>query len=265
MNYLDETIKYYAEWLGVSPELVDQAGTFYLSFSPHRDTVQEGYNKPFDLYAYLSAETTIVTYGQALLQSVDWIQSSFKNTKDISKLRGIFYDQFGKLLQHDYKYYFSKLPSDIDCSKANQLTLKDYPAYLQFFKTQYPDSEAETWLADYYKEIVEKGYAFGFYVGGNLVSVSDAPDMPYMKDRAVEIGMNTLLAYRNKGYARIVLGAMLNFYNQYPKSAHCIMHFNKYRIPKLDKKYRVYKTCRCCFTFVVTHFDVFLFQSAHIN
>jgi RimJ/RimL family protein N-acetyltransferase len=217
MNYLDETKKYYAEWLGVSPELLHQAGKFYLSYSPNRDIVQEGYNKPFDLYAYLSGETTIVTYGQELVQSIDWIHSSFKNTKDIAELRRIFYDHFGKILQLDYKYYFSKLPLNIDYSKAKQLTLMDYPAYLQFFKTQYPDSGADLWLGDYYKRIVSKGYAFGLYVGDELVSVSDSPDMPYMKNDAIEIGMNTLPAHQNKGYAKVVLGAMLGFIINIPK------------------------------------------------
>ena len=217
MNYLLITKRYYAEWLGVNPKLLDQDGMFYFSYSQNRDVVQLGYNKQLDLYAYLSDETKIITYGRDLEQSADWIQSAFENNNDLEELKVSIHNRFGRNLQHDYKYYFSKLPSDIDYSKANQLTLKDYPAYLHFFKAQFPDSEPETWLADYYKEIAEKGYAFGFYVGDELVSVSDAPDMPYMKDSVVEIGMNTLPAYRNKGYGKIVLGSMLKFIVNIPK------------------------------------------------
>lgn len=216
MNYLEETKKYYAEWLGVNLELLNQEGMFF-SYSPNRDIVQYGYNKPFDLYAYLSGKTTIVTYGQELVRSLDWIQASFKNTKDIIELKRIYFDHFGEILQHDYKYYFSKLPLNIDYSKSKQLKLKDYPAYLQFFKTQYPDSEADSWLGDYYERIVSKDYAFGVYVGDELVSVSDSPDMPYMKDNTIEIGMNTLPTYQNKGYAKIVLGSMLKFITNIPK------------------------------------------------
>jgi len=217
MNYLAATKNYYAEWLAVSPELLDQEGKFYLSYSPNRDTVQDGYSKPFDLYAYLSGQTAIVTYGRKLEQNIDWIRASVENNKDIAELKKVVKERLGKNLQHDYKYYFSELPSGIDFSKARQLTAKDYPAYLHFFKTQYPDSEAETWLADYYKEIASKGYVFGFYIGDELVSASDSPDMPYMKDNAVEIGINTLPAYRNKGYAKVVFGAMLKFINSIHK------------------------------------------------
>jgi len=211
MNYLAATKNYYAEWLGVGPELIDQDGKFYTLYSPNRDTVQEGYSKPFHLYAYFSGEATIITYGQALEQSIDWIQSSFENTNDIPELRRNFYDHFGVVLQHDYKYYFSKLPRGIDYFKAKQLTLKDYPAYLQFFRTQYPDSEPDSWLGDYFERMVTKGYAFGMYVGDILVSTSDTPDMPYMNDIAVEIGMNTLPAYQKQGYAKVVLGTTLKF------------------------------------------------------
>lgn len=211
MNYLAATKKYYAEWLGVGHELLDLDGMFVTMYSPSRDTVQEGYSKPFDLYAYLSGETTILTYGQALEQSIDWIQSSFEKTDNVSELRRNFYDHFGVVLQHDYKYSFSKLPEGIDYVKAKQLSLKEYPAYLQFFRTQYPDSEPDSWLEDYFERMVTKGYAFGIFIGDELVSASDTPDMPYMKDSAVEIGMNTLPSYQKQGYAKIVLGATLKF------------------------------------------------------
>lgn len=211
MNYLIATKKYYAEWLGVSPELLDQNGMLYLTYSPNRDSVQIGYQKPFYLYAYLAHQTMIITYGKKLGQNIDWIRAYFENNIDIDGLRKAVKERLGKNIQHDYKYVFSKLPSEIVFTQARQLTREDYPAYLRFFLTLYPNNEAETWLAGYFKKITAKGYAFGLYIGDELVSATDSPDMPYMKESVVEIGINTLSAHRNQGYAKIVFNTMLKF------------------------------------------------------
>jgi RimJ/RimL family protein N-acetyltransferase len=210
MNYLAETKRYYAEWLSVSSELLDQNGVFCF-YSPERDAIQVGYSKSFDLYCYISGQTTIITFGCKLEHSIDWVQEFFQTNGNLAEFKKIVKEKLGKNLQQDFKYYFAESPSDIDVSKARQLTKQDYSSYLHFFKTQYPDSQAETWLADYFNVSTSKGYVFGFYVGDELVSVSDSPDMPYMNENVVELGINTLAEYRNKGYAKIVLGAMLEF------------------------------------------------------
>ena len=113
-------------------------------------------------------------------------------------------------MQHDYKYYFNQLPQNMDISHARQLTLEDYPAYLRFINTQYPNSDAETWLFAYFKDISAKGYVFGLFIDGALVCASDAPEIPYLKESVVDLGINTLFPYRGKGYAKIVLGAAVD-------------------------------------------------------
>ena len=211
MNYLINTKKYYSEWLGVDPELMDQNAKLYLTYSPNRDSNQIGYLKPFDLYVFLAHQTTIITYGKKLEQNIDWIREYFENNTDIDEFRKVVKERLGKHIQHDYKYVFSKLPSEIDLWQARQLTRKDYPAFLRFFANLYPNIEAETWLSGYFKKITAKGYAFGFYIGDELVSATDSPDMPYMKESVVEIGINTLPAHRNQGYAKTVFYAMLKY------------------------------------------------------
>ena len=210
MDYLAETKKYYANWLSVSPNLLNKDGIF-CCYSPERDLVQEGYSKPFDFYGYISGQTVILTYGSKLEKDIDWIHEFFQSSKDLVEFKNLIQVRTGKNLQQDHKYYFSQLPSQLDISKAKQLTEQDYSDYLDFFKTMYPDSQAETWLASYFTEIVAKGYVFGLYLSEKLVSASDSPPMPYMKEKAVELGINTLPEYRNKGYGRIVFGAMLKF------------------------------------------------------
>jgi RimJ/RimL family protein N-acetyltransferase len=210
LNYLAVTIRYYAEWLSVNPTLLEQGGKFCL-YSSERDINQEGYSQPFNLYGYFSNKTIIITYGQKLEHHLGWIQEFIQNNGSLDEFRKLVNDKVGKHLQHEYKYYFTELPSDIDISKARQLTTQDYPAYLHFFKTQYPNSEAETWLDGYFNEIAAKGYVFGLYVGNELVSTTDAPGMPYMRESVVELGVSTLPDYQGRGYAKIVIGAMLKF------------------------------------------------------
>ena len=44
-----------------------------------------------------------------------------------------------------------------------------------------------------------------------MVSVTDAPGIPYMSDLIVEPGINTLQGYRRCGYGRIAAGAMVEY------------------------------------------------------
>jgi RimJ/RimL family protein N-acetyltransferase len=54
---------------------------------------------------------------------------------------------------------------------------------------------------------VSKGYSWGVYDEHNLVSVTDAPGIPYMSDLIVEPGINTLA--RRKGYAKMACAALI--------------------------------------------------------
>lgn len=45
---------------------------------------------------------------------------------------------------------------------------------------------------------------FGYFDKDKLVTVSDAPDMPYMNGIIQHTGIATVKEYRNKGYAKKV-------------------------------------------------------------
>ncbi len=210
LNYLAATKSYYANWLSVSSDLLDKKGLFCF-FSPERDNIQEGYSKPFDFYGFFSNQAVIITYGHKLEKETECIRDSYLRSSNLIEFKKAIKEKFGKNPQHDFKYYLAQIPSSIDIAGVKQLTEKDYPDFLTFFKTQYPDSQPETWLRDYFNGNVRKGYVFGQYVGEKLVSASDSPTMPYMKDIAIELGINTLPEYRNQGYGKSVLRAMLRF------------------------------------------------------
>lgn len=206
-QYLPLTKEYYAHWLSVPPPLLDMSG-IYSQYSPQRDHQQEGYSEHFDFYGYFSGETAILSYGSQLRDEIGWISDFFTAKRDFQEFGKLVQSRFGATLHIDYKYYFDHLV-DVDTSRVKQLTLQDYPAYLEFFQTQYPDSEAETWLEEYFTGMVERGYVFGVLVDGKLVSATDTPEMPYMKDILVEIGINTLPGYRRQGYATMVVVALI--------------------------------------------------------
>jgi RimJ/RimL family protein N-acetyltransferase len=209
MDYLAETKRYYAQWLSVDPKLLDKAGIFCL-YSSERNKIQDGYNERLDFYAYISGQTIILTYGCRIKQEMAWIQDFFHYKDDLGEFKKNVKEKIGKNLYHDYKYYFNRLPLNINVSNARPLTQQDYPDFLRFFQELYPESEAESWLPDYFNKLVAEEYVFGVYVGDKLVSASDSPSMPYMKESLVEIGINTLPEYRGKGYAKMVIASMLN-------------------------------------------------------
>jgi RimJ/RimL family protein N-acetyltransferase len=65
-------------------------------------------------------------------------------------------------------------------------------------------------LRDYFSDCVSSGFSYGVEVGGRLVSVTDAPTMPYMAEAVQEIGINTHTGFYGKGYATAACSAMVN-------------------------------------------------------
>ncbi|NLV91731.1 MAG: GNAT family N-acetyltransferase [Firmicutes bacterium] len=55
------------------------------------------------------------------------------------------------------------------------------------------------------------GLSWGVYRDGRLASATDAPDVPFMKDVVVEMGINTLPEYPRQGLAKTVTGALIKY------------------------------------------------------
>lgn len=86
---------------------------------------------------------------------------------------------------------------------AQVLKKADYPLYEEFFRLTSPTADPTGWLLEYFEEKVEKEYFIGYFMNGKLVSVCDAPDMPYMEDVIQHTGIVTLKNERRKGYAKL--------------------------------------------------------------
>lgn len=89
-----------------------------------------------------------------------------------------------------------------DFGGARLLEPADYLLYEEFFKATNPDSDPEGWLCDYFTEKAEKGLFSGCFAEGRLVSVCDAPDVPFMEGEIQHTGIMTLPEERGKGYGK---------------------------------------------------------------
>ena len=89
-----------------------------------------------------------------------------------------------------------------DFGAVRLLTAADYPLYEEFFRSAYPGASPEGWLEEYFLEKAENGLFAGAEQDGRLVSVCDAPDMPYMEGLIQHTGIMTPEGYRRRGFAR---------------------------------------------------------------
>lgn len=86
---------------------------------------------------------------------------------------------------------------------ARILGASDYPYYEAFFRATHKTSDPDGWLREYFLEKESKGYFTGYFKDNRLVSVCDAPDMPYMENEIQHTGIVTLEEERRKGYGKL--------------------------------------------------------------
>lgn len=86
---------------------------------------------------------------------------------------------------------------------AKILGASDYPYYETFFRATHKAANPDGWLQEYFFEKESKGYFTGYFKDNCLVSVCDAPDMPYMENEIQHTGIVTLEEERRKGYGKL--------------------------------------------------------------
>ena len=203
MNFAKITNEYYSKWLGVSPGMMTTKGVLFIE-SSERDNQQTGYPHIFDVYAYVKNNLIIISYSRRLADKIEEIKKKVNSSMTAKEVVNAIEESFNVHLERHIKFYYDKLPGYIGNTKVVKLCHNDYPEYLKFYKTQNPNSKADDWLEEYFYDICKSGLAFGSFQDNKLVSVTDAPDMPYIKNKVQEVGINTLSEYRGKGYAKAV-------------------------------------------------------------
>ena len=202
MDYLSLTQAYYSAWIGRENVISDSPAGIIFVESEERNKTQYGYSDPMDLWLLHTGDRIFVSYGEKVKPKLEALQKSLSPGMTAAEMAPVLADIFGKTPYHGVKYVYEgrqKAPT-----RAVVLTQKDVGLYLAFDNALYPsfgDETEDQWAKEYFEDISAKGYCCGVIEDGILASCTDAPGMPYMSDTIQEIGINTLPAYRKKGYA----------------------------------------------------------------
>jgi len=207
MDYSGITQKYYANWLGVSGDVMYRNGISLVK-SPQREICQKSYPAKFDLYVFIQDERVIISYCDKTENNLSKLLKDIKIGDKPEHMFNVIKEAYCVSPNQNIKFVFHHL--EHNDTMVKELTINDYPLFLRFFLANNPNAKNTDWLYEYFQQIVEKRYSFGMIVDNLVVAATDAPFMPYMENEVQEIGINTLNEYRGKGYAKAVCIAAIN-------------------------------------------------------
>lgn len=170
------------------------SGILFVCSGSRNDEVR-GFGCKYSIYILVKENVCIVSYAPQYSDFFKKLQDA--STVDILTAVGTSFKikkmQLMKFRQECVQEY----------GNAQVLKKADYPLYEEFFRLTSPTADPTGWLQDYFEEKVEKEYLIGYFMNGKLVSVCDAPDMPYMENAIQHTGIVTLKNERRKGYAKL--------------------------------------------------------------
>ncbi|MCI9077453.1 MAG: GNAT family N-acetyltransferase [Lachnospiraceae bacterium] len=185
------TKDYYSQFCGINLTKLKYGVHFICS--PERDKRLKGFGCKYTIYTFANDNLCVVSYAP-------------KHKAFIEQLKKYGKDEIILAINQQFKLKRMQLmmfENEIVACYGNARILKteDYPLYEAFFRATYPNANPSGWLYEYFIEKTGKEYFTGYFSGHKLLSVCDAPDMPYMEDKIQHTGINTLKEERRKGYA----------------------------------------------------------------
>lgn len=160
-----------------------------------RENMVKGYGCRFLIYMLHVNDALIITYAPSVNIVIDEIRGLENAEKIIDKLSSQFLLRKSQLMIFGEEKVF-------DFGVARMLNKEDYPAFEIFFRKCHPNMDSVDWLKEYFDEKAGCDYLTGCFVNEELVSVCDAPDMPYLQGKIQHTGIETLRTERKKGYAK---------------------------------------------------------------
>ncbi|MCM1579302.1 MAG: GNAT family N-acetyltransferase [Ruminococcus sp.] len=208
MNFFNETAQYYCALANIAPKDFFTSDTPLFVRNPLLDTPLKGYDKVIDILVYSRGDRHIISYSQR--------GRGFLPLLEEDNIENVLLSEPQKI-----KYYYkgtdiSETAPNTEHTAPRLLTEKDYPLFLDFFKACNPHCTETGWLYGYFVSLAEKRRCYAVFIDGKIVSATDSPDLPdipgipHSGDRLCEIGINTLLQYRRRGYAKAACSALIN-------------------------------------------------------
>ena len=200
-DWLEKTEQYYSCLLGARDNLfASEYSNPYFFYSQIRNAPMEGYEMCFDLLASQTEKGIVISYGDAAQNKISELKRHLES--DAISLSEAIFETYDKQPLHSLQYYFA---GDVpNATAARVLNASDYEAFESFFLKCNAGLEDVSWLPEYFDEMISEELCCGVFVDDFLVSCTDAPAVPFMKDEVREIGINTLKEYRNQGFAKDV-------------------------------------------------------------
>ena len=199
MNYTFDTETYYSKWLGIKSELFNNRGLTSV-YSEERNICQLGYPYALKLLVCVKNNGVTISYGDDTYDKIEKLISFINDDFSFINVKKAIYNTYGITPNNNIKFVFKHLRNNN--IQTIELTEKHYRLYLDFYKTIHPNYHDIEWVQEYFNDMVKKSYCHGVICDEKLVSVTDAPAMPYMQNKVQEIGINTISQYQGKGYAK---------------------------------------------------------------
>lgn len=186
------TLRFYSHFCGTDLAALPP-GTHFVC-SKERDRFLPGLGCKYTLFLLVRKDTCVISYppkhrhffSNLKEADIDEILLAIRQKQTTKHLR-LF--TFGGEVVFDY-------------GNAKILHASDYSLFESFFRKAHPAANPDGWLYEYFMEKMSKACIAGYIQNGELVSVCDAPDMPYMEALIQHTGIMTLPDHRNKGYAK---------------------------------------------------------------
>lgn len=185
------TEDYYSQFCGIKLSGLKH-GT-YFACSAGRDVKLNGFGCKYTIYVFVKNDLCVAAYSPRHMGFMEQLKP-FDRDRMIAAV-----NQRYKLKKMQLMMFEKEVVAHY--GNARILRAADYPLYESFFRETAPDANPGDWLYEYFLEKTGREYFTGYLSHNKLLSVCDAPDMPYMEDRIQHTGIHTLKGERRKGYA----------------------------------------------------------------
>ncbi len=201
MDYYKITSDYYGKWLGISKPLESFNGVSTI-YSAERNIAPQGYTDIYDIWMLRQPDRIVISHGDKAAEGIAALANELDLATSADDIMQLLQTHFTGNTSHNIKFVYTH-DTEIAGNKAVLLTESDCGSYEDFF-VECHGCKRDSWIAEYFLEMTDRGLCYGVFEDAKLVCVNDTPGMPYMQELAQEIGINTLPQYRGKGYAKMV-------------------------------------------------------------